>query len=143
MPALTRWFIKSALVYLVIALFLAVLLVVPALTRTFPFLAYLNPAYFHLFLVGWVTQMIFGVIYWMFPILTRTNPRGNEKIGWASYTLLNIGLVCRVLGEPLVGIYPNTTAGWVLIASAFCQWLAALLFVYLAWPRVKEKYRGG
>lgn len=143
MPALTRWFIKSALVYLVIALFLAVVLVVPAFIRTFPFLAYLNPAYFHLFLVGWVTQMIFGVIYWMFPIITRANPRGNEKLGWASYGLLNMGLICRVVGEPLVGIYSQTPIGWLLVVSALSQWLAAILFVILAWPRVKEKYRGG
>jgi heme/copper-type cytochrome/quinol oxidase subunit 1 len=41
----------------------------------------MTPAYFHLFLVGWVTQMIFGVIYWMFPIITRTRPRGNAGRG--------------------------------------------------------------
>lgn len=51
-------------------------------------------------MVGWVTQMIFGVIYWMFPIITRAQPRGNERLGWAVYILLNVGLLLRVIYEP-------------------------------------------
>lgn len=78
MPFLTRWYIRSALVYLVTALLLAVVLALPNAINLPPFIRFMNPAYFHLFLVGWVTQMIFGVIYWMFPIVTRTRPRGNE-----------------------------------------------------------------
>lgn len=140
MPRLTRWYIKSALVYLASALLLAVILTLPI--NLPPFIHYMNPAYFHLFMVGWVTQMIFGVIYWMFPIITRAQPRGNERLGWTSYVLLNIGLLLRVAGEPLVSTYPKADFGWLLVFSALLQWLAAALFVILAWPRVKEKYRG-
>jgi hypothetical protein len=86
--------------------------------------------------------MIFGVIFWMFPIMTRAKPRGNEALGWASYALLNLGLLLRVVGEPLVGLRPQSAFGWLLTLSAVLQWLAAVLFVYLAWPRVKERYRG-
>ncbi|MBX3055304.1 MAG: hypothetical protein KF770_02430 [Anaerolineae bacterium] len=67
MPPLNRWYIKSALVYLATALSLAVVLALPPSASLPLFIRYLNPAYFHLFLVGWVTQMIFGVIYWPFP----------------------------------------------------------------------------
>ncbi|MBE2223552.1 MAG: cbb3-type cytochrome c oxidase subunit I [Anaerolineae bacterium] len=140
MPPLTRWYIKSALVYLTAALLLAVILALPINLPLF--IRYMNPAYFHLFLVGWVTQMIFGVIYWMFPIITRAQPRGNEQLGWASYALLNVGLLLRAIGEPLVSTRPEAGLGWLLAVSALLQWLAAVLFVVLAWPRVKEKYRG-
>jgi hypothetical protein len=34
------------------------------------------PVYLHLFMIGWVTQMIFGVAYWMFPRVSKENPRG-------------------------------------------------------------------
>lgn len=142
MPLLTRWYIKSALAYLAAALLLALVLALPDVINLPPFIRFMNPAYFHLFLVGWVTQMIFGVIYWMFPIITRARPRGNEQLGWVSYILLNIGLLLRVIGEPLVSTYPEAGAGWLLAVSALLQWLAAVLFVFLAWPRVKEKYRG-
>jgi hypothetical protein len=142
MPLLTRWYIKSALAYLVAALLLAIVLALPNALNLPSFIRFMNPAYFHLFLVGWVTQMIFGVIYWMFPIITRARPRGNEKTGWVSYTFLNVGLLLRVIGEPLISIFPGAGYGWLLAVSALLQWLAAVFFVYLAWPRVKEKYRG-
>jgi hypothetical protein len=142
MPLLTRWFIKSALVYLVAALLLAFVLSLPDAVALPGFVRFLNPAYFHLFMVGWVTQMIFGVIFWMFPIMTRAKPRGNEALGWTSYALLNLGLLLRVVGEPLAGLRPQSAFGWLLTLSAVLQWLAAVLFVYLAWPRVKERYRG-
>lgn len=140
MPLLTRWYIRSALVYLTTALLLAVVLALPS--NLPPFIRFMNPVYFHLFLVGWVTQMIFGVIYWMFPIITRARPRGNEQLAWASYILLNVGLLLRVIGEPLTSTLPEAGLGWLLAISALLQWLAAVLFVFLAWPRVKEKYRG-
>lgn len=143
MPTLTRWLIKSALVYLAAALLLAFILALPETVALPTFVLYLNPAYFHLFLVGWVTQMIFGVIYWMFPIITRAQPRGNERLGWTSYILLNAGLLLRVVGEPLTSARPEAGFGWLLAVSAVLQWLAAVLFIRLAWPRVKDKYRGG
>jgi heme/copper-type cytochrome/quinol oxidase subunit 1 len=142
MPTLTRWTIKSALIYLAAALLLSLVLALPVRDRLPRFLPFMQPAFFHLFLVGWVTQMIFGVIYWMFPIITRARPRGDERLGWASYLLLNVGLLLRVLGEPLVAMQPQAWFGWLLALSALLQWLAALLFVVLAWPRIKDRYRG-
>jgi heme/copper-type cytochrome/quinol oxidase subunit 1 len=143
MPALTRWYIRTAFVYLALALLLAALLALPSSVPLPIHIRIMTPAYFHLFLVGWVTQMIFGVIYWMFPIISRARPRGNEAVGWASFILLNVGLILRVVGEPLVSLNPEGWYGWLLALSALLQWLAGLLFVLLAWPRIKEKYRGG
>lgn len=140
MPTLTRWFIKSAVAYLIAALLLALVLALNAVVTLPRFVSLLTPAYFHLFLVGWVTQMIFGVIYWMFPIITRAQPRGSAPLGWASYILLNVGLLLRVVGEPLV--FGRPSVGWLLVVAALLQWLAAVFFVFIAWPRVKGKYRG-
>ena len=142
MPAVTRWFIKSSLVYLAAALLLALVQALPNPVRLPAFVRLMNPAFYHLFLVGWVTQMIFGVVYWMFPIITRARPRGHEVLGWACYGLLNVGLLLRVAGEPLISLRPDAGLGWLLAVAALLQWLAAVIFVILAWPRVKERYRG-
>jgi hypothetical protein len=56
--------------------------------------------------------------------------------------LLNVGLLLRVMAEPLISIRSEAVIGWLLAAAALLQWLAAVLFVTLAWPRVKERYRG-
>jgi hypothetical protein len=143
MPLLTRWYLKTALLYLIAALLLAIILALPNSISLPPFVRAMHPAYFHLFLVGWVTQMIFGVMYWLFPIISRKRPRGNETLGWASYLMLNVGLLLRVMVEPQVASQPAAGLGWVLALSALLQWLAAVWFVILSWPRVKEKYRGG
>jgi heme/copper-type cytochrome/quinol oxidase subunit 1 len=141
-PVLTRWFIKAAMLYLAAAMLLALVLSLPD-SMGIPFsIRAMNPGYFHLFLVGWVTQMIFGVIYWLFPIITRAQPRGDERLGWACFILLNVGLLLRVAGEPLIAQRPEVGFGWLLAIAALLQWLAAVLFVALAWPRVKERYRG-
>lgn len=142
MPTLTRWFIKSSLTYFIAALLLALVLALRPLLDLPNFVVYLSPAYFHLFMVGWVTQMIFGVIYWMFPIITRSRPRGSAGLGWAAYVMLNVGLLLRVAGEPLLGVRPGSGWGWLLVVSAVLQWLAGLLLVVNSWPRVKERYRG-
>lgn len=141
MPTLTRWFIRSALIYLMAALLLAFILALNPLLALPTFVNFMTPAYFHLFMVGWVSQMIFGVVYWMFPIISRQRPRGSERLGWATYILLNLGLLLRILGEPLNGLRPNSDWGWSLVISAILQWLAAVLFVVNSWPRIKEKYR--
>lgn len=142
MPLLTRWHIKSAFLYLALAMTLGVALAFNGVVSLPAWLLYLSPAFFHLIMVGWVTQMIFGVVFWMFPIVTRARPRGNERLGWAVYALLNAGLLLRVASEPLNALYPRGFWGWALVVSAVLQWLAAVGFVVNAWPRVKERYRG-
>ena len=114
MPTLTRWSIKGAMIYLIAAMAVALLLAATRLWSLPGWIGRLNPVYFHLLMVGWVTQLIFGVVYWMFPITTRQRPRGSERLGWAAFACLN--------GAP--------------------QWLAGLFFVVNSWPRVRDRYRG-
>lgn len=138
MPAVTRWFIKSSLLYLAVSLAIAIWLagqsigiaaVVPGL----------SPVFFHFFLVGWVTQMIMGVGYWFFPKYSPERPRRSEKFGWAIFWQLNVGLLLRGLSEPLLAATSNSYWGTALIVSAVLQWLAAVLFVTNTWGRIKER----
>jgi heme/copper-type cytochrome/quinol oxidase subunit 1 len=99
----------------------------------------LAPIYFHAFLVGWVTQLIFGVAYWMFPKHSKEQPRGSEPLAWATFWLLNLGLLLRVAIEPLHSQSPDRWLGWLLALSALMQWLAGMSFIVNTWPRVKER----
>lgn len=139
MPKLTRWFVKSSLVFLVLALVLSILSVGGALADLPEFVAYLRPVHVHLFMVGWVTQLIFGVVYWMFPKHSSERPHGSEGLAWATYGLLNIGLFMRIVGEPLSALSPHAAWGWLLAASAITQWLAGMAFVINTWSRVKVR----
>jgi uncharacterized protein involved in response to NO len=102
-------------------------------------MARVQPTYLHLFTVGWITQMIFGVAYWMFPRASRARPRGSETLAVAAYGLINVGLVLRVIAEPFHALRPGTVPDWLLTASALLQSLAGVCFVINIWERVKEK----
>ena len=139
MPTLTRWFVKSSFVYLVAALLAGIALVGRAVLPLPAFVVRLDPLYFHLFMVGWVTELIFGVAYWMFPVFNREEPRRSPTLGWATYILLNAGLLLRAISEPVVGSGDAAFWGWLLVVSALLQWLAGLAFVTNTWGRVRGK----
>jgi hypothetical protein len=143
MPTLTRWFLKTALVYLIIALLTGALLAGRAIWALPPLVLALTPVYFHMFMVGWVTQLIFGVVFWMFPKYSKEQPRGHERLGWTVYGLLNLGLALRVVSEPVNTILPGSFWGWLLLTAAVLQWLAGVGFIVNTWPRVSAiKKRG-
>ncbi len=102
-------------------------------------LAALNPVYVHLIVVGWLTQLIFGVVYWMFPIINRENMRGDPRIAWLAFIFLNAGLILRTVFEPWRALSPDPINGVGLAISAVLQVIAAWLLVTVSWRRVREK----
>ena len=107
MPRLTRYFIKTAFIYLALSLMLGAVLAARSALALPDELAAFSPVFFHLFMVGWVTQLIFGMLFWMLPKYSRELPRGHEKVAWAAYWLINSGLVLRIVGEPLAALQPE------------------------------------
>ena len=77
MPTVTRWYLRTALVFLVLAFATGVLLAARAPLGLSSTITLLTPVFFHLIFVGFVTQLIFGVVFWMFPKHTREQPRGS------------------------------------------------------------------
>ena len=136
MPLLTRWFVKAAMVYLVAALLCGVAMQGPLATRL-PVLRAIWPTYLHLLVVGWLTQLIFGVAFWLFPKHSSALPRGSDRLGWTCFALLNFGLLLRVVAEPFQGLGRPT--GALLVISAVTQLLAGWAFVANTWPRVRER----
>jgi hypothetical protein len=139
MPVLTRWFVKASLLFFVAALFIGLGLAANGLLDLPPVFLALGPVYFHLFLLGWVTQLIFGVVFWMFPKQSAERPRGDERLAWATFWLLNGGLLLRVMTEPYQTLNPAGGLGWLLAISALAQWAAGLIFVFNTWGRIKER----
>jgi cbb3-type cytochrome oxidase subunit 1 len=125
--------------FLVISMLVGALLAARAPFNLAAPIATLNPVFMHLFMVGWVTQLIFGVAYWMFPRYSKERPRGSETLGWLVFWLLNIGLVLRFVGEPAQAISPQQAWAWMLALSGLLQWGAGIIFVIITWGRVKER----
>jgi cbb3-type cytochrome oxidase subunit 1 len=120
--------------YLVVAMVLGVALVARPAT-----LGPAAPAHVHLLVVGWLTQLIFGVAYWLFPRFSKERPYGNVRLAAATYALLNVGLIVRLAAEPAVGW--GGGPGWraALVAAATLQGLGAITFAAYLWPRVRTR----
>lgn len=135
MPLLSRVFIRLGLLHLLAALLLAGWMVVTPSSGVW------RPVFYHLFIVGWIFQLIIGVAYWMFPKLNKATPRGDTAAMWSVLVFLNLGLWLRVIGEPLGVLNAEALgiASLLMVVSAILQWLAGVGFVYAIWGRVKER----
>ena len=139
MPTLSRWFIKLGMVYFVVGLVMGGLILAQPVMNWSPNIQTLRPVYLHFLFIGWITQLIMGVGYWMFPKQSKDKPRGSERLGWAVLVLLNVGLVLRAIGEPAVLLAPQAGLGWTLAVAAICLVLAGWGFILNSWGRIKER----
>lgn len=158
MPTITRWYVKTSLISLLLGISLGAVQLYPKINLPGAY-----PIFIHLLTFGWLTQLIFGIAIWMFPTFSKEMPRGPEWIGWIIYASLNSGLILRIIFEPLLIIRPenltswaikflkyfdanplilkilfsNDVIQWALFASAVLQWLAGVLFVIAIWSRTR------
>ena len=139
MPVLTRWTIRTAMIYLIAGLAAGVLYWANVQWDIAPIFSAFSPTYLHILVIGWLTQLIFGVIYWMFPIIRKDNMRGDPRLAWSVVGLLNAGLLLRVICEPWRSVDPNDLNGFGLVISAVLQVAAGYLFILVCWPRVRER----
>jgi hypothetical protein len=75
----------------------------------------------------------------MFPKASKDNPHGHEGLWLATFWLFNVGLLFRVVGEPLHLLRPEALWAWLTVLAAILQWLAAMGFVFNTWSRVKGR----
>ena len=144
MPLITRLFLKTGLIYFLGALLVGIALQVESLGLT-----NLVPMFWHMLMVGWITQIIMGVSLWMFPGRVKEESFKNQKWGWLTYVFLNVGLVTRFIAEPMITISNHYLWKLILTFSAVLQFMAVVFYVIEIWPRVlskkqrREKKRSG
>ena len=139
MPKITRWHLKTGLICFIVALFLAVCFRLQPILQLSEHIQSFRPIYYHVLMVGWITQIIIGVSIWMFPRHSRESPRGSEMLDWSTYYCLNVGLVLRMIAEPFINIYPSRLLAYLILFSGFLQWFAALMYATNIWNRIKLK----
>jgi hypothetical protein len=128
-PRLVRYLIRGALICLVAALALGL---VRALIPANQWLAGAWPVYLHLLVLGWLSQLVAGVAYWMFPRVERGVPPTDWR-GWSVFFLINAGLLLRIIAEPTM-----MRGAWLPLA-ALLQFLAMAIFAWSIWPRVRGR----
>lgn len=125
MPRVAVWFVRAALLYLVLGFTLgAVLLVQKA--RPFGVAAWESrPAHVEFLLIGWTAQLVLGVAVWIFPRRRyASQPYGHEGLAWLGFALLNVGVW-------LVALSPFVATGHLIEIAAVGACAANL------WGRVR------
>ena len=100
---------------------------------------WMAPSHAHMLFVGWFLQFVVGVAYWLLPRKrTPERPLGYaERVAALAALALNLGLICRILAEPVERTGQGTSLTLGLLAiSALLQVGAALTFAAQLWPRV-------
>ena len=150
MPTTSRAFVKASLIYLGLGALLGALLLVNRWVFLGTAIGSLRVSHVQFLVVGWLTQLIIGVAWWLFPPLTiglrpgSPKParrgqaqRGSEPLIWATFLALNAGILLRSVFAPLyswteIGLF-NALAG---ISGLFLL-TAAITFVVNLWGRVR------
>jgi len=96
----------------------------------------LFPAHVEVTLVGWTVQLALGVAFWILPRLDAAGDRGDERPVWATFWLLNAGVVAA-------GALPSLGApAGVRLLGQLAEALAVALFALHAWRRVRPARTG-
>lgn len=136
MPDAARYLIKTSFLWLALGLGLSAgAAAFPHASGIWPG-ATVYPASLHLLTVGWLTQLIFGVAFWLFPRWSRERPHGPAGVMWLVYGCLNVGLLLRLVSEPYAAYAGRGTMLWM---SAALQAVAGVVYAVYIWKRVKVK----
>jgi hypothetical protein len=151
MPTTSRLFVKASFIYFGVGAVIGALLLINRWLPLPPSFLALRTSHVQVLIAGWLTQLIMGVAWWLFPPLAigrrpdAPQPvrrgqaqRGSEALFWATFVSLNAGILLQAVFAPLhtwtrVGAF-NVLAG---ISGLFLL-LAALTFVVNMWGRVRE-----
>lgn len=133
MPRLSQYFVKSALICLLLGFVIGGLLLAVKAGLGDGRVWLWFSAHIALLLNGWLIQLTLGVAYWILPRILAGD-RGRIRWAWASFFCLQAGLVLTVLSLAQI-IWPD--AQYALAPGAALQALAILLFAVHAWPRIR------
>jgi len=134
MPLISRLFLKSGLIFFVAALITGLGLQFQSAS-----IPVLFPLFWHMLMLGWITQIIMGVSHWMFPGREREESFKNQRCLWIAFISLNVGLLLRVIAEPFINTSSSLVWKVLLAISAVAQFIAVLSYAIEIWPRVKGK----
>lgn len=151
MPTTSRLFVKASLIYFGVGAVIGALLLVNRwVPLGSPILA-LRASHVQVLIVGWLTQLILGVAWWLFPPMAlrrrpnRPRPirrgqaqRGSEPLFWGTFACLNAGILLQAVFAPLYTWTDVSAFNFLAGISGLFLLLAACTFVANMWGRVRE-----
>ncbi|MBI2119192.1 MAG: cbb3-type cytochrome c oxidase subunit I [Elusimicrobia bacterium] len=127
MDAFARYFVVMALIYLGVGTFLGWIMTLP-FADSGALIYRMIPTHVHLNLLGWISMMIYGVLYHILPRFSGKELY-SKKLAWLHFYLAQISLLGLALFFFLNRLEPGR---WkeALFFFGSIQWLSILLFIF-------------
>ena len=155
MPLTSRASVKASFLYLALGAVLGAILLINRWVPLGSAVSALRATHVQFLVLGWLTQLIAGVAWWLLPPLPiglqKGTPipvrrgqakRGSEPLLWAALACLNAGILLRALFEPLHSWTSIRAFSILASVSGLFLLAAAVLFVINLWSRVRELGQG-
>ncbi len=130
MPRLSVYYIRASLIYLVLGFTFGGLLLANKGLMLSPAIWMLLPVHIEFDLMGWLVQLAMGVAFWILPRFSKGPLRGNERLSWIAFFLINLGIL-------LVALDGLTDIQWLAVMGRVLELLALTLFTFGNWRRIK------
>ena len=136
MFTLARYYVKSAILFLVLGLILGGYMAYRINISGSGVTQSMIAAHTHLILVGFVMMLIMGIALWLFP-------RPREKVFYSpliaevTFYLMFAAISVRSAGEILDGVILTRWTAWAIVAGSFGEIAGIVLFFINIWNRIK------
>lgn len=130
MPLLSVYFVRASLVYLLLGFSIGALMLANKGIMISASIWALLPVHIEFAFIGWMIQLTMGVGFWILPRFSHGPPRGDERLSWVAFVLVNIGILGIVI-DSLFNVSALTAIGRIT------EMLGVLLFILGNWRRIK------
>ena len=128
MPRLSVWFVRVSLIYFLLGFTFGALILAQKGISYYPAVWNLFPIHMEILLMGWFAQLAMGVAFWILPRFSTGSPRGNVKLIWLSFVLMNLGILFSTL---------HLWWPFALFVGHAAEASAGIMFAIGLWQRVK------
>lgn len=133
MPRLTRWYVRTAFIYLILGFTLGALLLANKGLPLHPAIWSWLPVHIEFLLMGWIAQLALGIAFWIAPRFWKPPRRGNVTGVYLAFGLLNGGIWLVVAGTALA------LSVWLLALGRLLELLAVIAAATSMWPRIVSR----
>ena len=132
MPPLSRWYVRTAFIYLLGGITIGSLLLANKGVPFYPAIWHWLPLHIEYLLIGWTLQLSLGVAFWIMPRFWKSPRRGNVMGAYLAFGLLNSGLVCVTVGVLF-------SQSWMLVIGRVLEVGTAVSFTHAIWSRIVSR----
>jgi hypothetical protein len=130
MPRLSVLMIHTSLIYLLIGSTFGGLMLANKGILIAHWIWSLLPFHMEFTLLGWMLLLTMGVAFWILPRFSHGAPRGDERLSWLAFYLINLGIILVVAKSFL-------EFDWLSFSGRSFEALGTIAFVIGNWKRIR------